>query len=128
MSQRMEGGDLSLESPVRDDSNDQQKDFIQAGGLSIEEKVAKNEIKERLAVVLDKLRSRLNSKELSILAERLLSDEPLTLQEIADQFGVSRERVRQIEANLLNKMRKYFEDELPDIKTFLDEAVESWWS
>jgi len=128
MSQRMEGGDLSLESPVRDDSNDQQKDFIQAGGLSIEQMVANDEIKERLAVVLDKLRNRLNSKELSILAERLLSDEPLTLQEIADQFGVSRERVRQIEANLLNKMRKFFEDELPDIKTFLDEAVESWRS
>ena len=128
MSQRMEGGDLSLESPVRDDSNDEQKDFLQAGGLSVEEKVANEEIKARIAFVLDKLRHRLNSKELSILAERLLSDEPLTLQEIADQFGVSRERVRQIEANLLNKMRKFFEEELPDIKTFLDEAVDSWRS
>lgn len=128
MSQRMDGGDLSLESPVRDDSNDQQKDFIQSGGLSVEEKVANEEIKERLSVVIDQLRHRLNSKELSILAERLLSDEPLTLQEIADQFGVSRERVRQIEANLLQKMRKYFEEELPDIKTFLDEAVDSWRS
>ncbi len=126
MTQRMEGGDLSLESPVREDSNEQQKDLIQTGGLSIEEKVAKGEIKERLAVVLDKLRTRLNSKELSILADRLLSDEPSTLQEIADKFGVSRERVRQIESNLLHKMRKFFEDELPDVKTFLDEAVESW--
>ncbi|MDD5758107.1 MAG: RNA polymerase factor sigma-32 [Desulfobulbaceae bacterium] len=128
MSQRMDGGDLSLESPVRDDSNDQQKDFIQSGGLSVEEKVANEEIKERLSVVIDQLKHRLNSKELSILAERLLNDEPLTLQEIADQFGVSRERVRQIEANLLQKMRKYFEEELPDIKTFLDEAVDSWRS
>jgi RNA polymerase sigma-32 factor len=128
MTQRMEGGDLSLESPVRDDSNDQQKDFIQAGGPSIEERVASGEIKERLAVVLARLRPRLNSKELSILAHRLLSDEPLTLQEIADQFGVSRERVRQIEANLLLKMRKFFQEELPDIRTFLDEAVDSWRS
>jgi len=126
MSQRMDGGDLSLESPVRDDSNDQQKDFIQSGGLTVEERVANDEIKVRLALVLDKLKTRLNSKEMSILADRLLSDEPLTLQEIADQFGISRERVRQIETNLLHKMRKFFEDEVPDIKTFLDEAVDFW--
>ena len=128
MSQRMDGGDLSLESPVRDDSNDQQKDFIQSGGLTVEELVANDEIKVRLALVLDKLKTRLNSKEMSILADRLLSDEPQTLQEIADQFGISRERVRQIETNLLHKMRKFFEDEVPDIKTFLDEAVDFWHS
>lgn len=126
MSQRMAGGDLSLESPLRDDSDDEQKDFIQSGGATVEEMVASDEIKERLAKVLDKLRTRLNSKEMSILADRLLSDEPLTLQEIADQFGISRERVRQIESNLLVKMRKFFEEELPDIKTFLDEAVDFW--
>lgn len=126
MSQRMEGGDLSLESPLRDDSDDQQKDFIQAYGPTVEETVANDEIKASLAVVLDKVKARLNPKEMSILADRLLSDEPLTLQEIADQFGISRERVRQIEANLLVKMRKYFEDEVPDIKTFLDEAIDFW--
>ncbi|MDP2104483.1 MAG: sigma-70 family RNA polymerase sigma factor, partial [Desulfobulbaceae bacterium] len=126
MTQRMDGGDLSLESPLRDDSDDQQKDFIQAGGPTVEEAVASVEIKARLADVLDKLKTRLNPKEMSILSERLLSDEPLTLQEIADQFGISRERVRQIEANLLVKMRKFFEEEVPDIKTFLDEAIDFW--
>jgi len=126
MTQRMDGGDLSLESPLRDDSDDQQKDFIQAGGPTIEETVASEEIKARLALVLDKLKTRLNGKEMSILSERLLSEEPLTLQEIADQFGISRERVRQIETNLLTKMRKFFEEEVPDIKTFLDEAIDFW--
>jgi RNA polymerase sigma-32 factor len=126
MNQRMAGGDLSLESPLRDDSDDEQKDFIQSYGLSVEETVANDEIKARLAIVLDKLKKRLNSKEISILSDRLLSDEPLTLQEIADQFGISRERVRQIEANLLQKMAKFFEEEVPDIKTFLDEAVDFW--
>jgi RNA polymerase sigma-32 factor len=77
-------------------------------------------------VVIEKLQSRLNEKEKNILSERLLSDDPLTLQNIADQFGISRERVRQIEANLLKKMRKFFEEELPDIKCFLDEAVDYW--
>ncbi len=126
MSQRMGGGDVSLESPLRDDSDDQQKDFIIAGGQSVEEHVANNEIKERLAMVLAKLKEHLNPKEQMILRDRLLQDDNVTLQDIADQFGISRERVRQIEVNLLKKMKKFFEEEMPDIKDFLDEAVDSW--
>lgn len=128
MTQRMGGADVSLESPLRDDSDDQQKDFIPDAGITVEESVANAEIKERIAVVLGKLKTKLNEKELTILAERLLNDEQLTLQNIADQFGISRERVRQIEANLLKKMRKFFEEEVPDIKNFLDEAVDQWRS
>ena len=55
-----------------------------------------------------------------ILEERLLTDEPLTLQNIADKFAISRERVRQIEVNLLKKMKKYLEAEMPDIVDFFD--------
>lgn len=126
MSQRMNGSDLSLEAPLRDDSEDQQKDFIQDMNPTVEENVANEEIKARIAMVLGQLKGRLNTKELTILAERLLTDEQMTLQTIADQFGISRERVRQIEANLLKKMRKYFEEEVPDIRSFLDEAVDHW--
>jgi len=126
MTQRMEFGDSSLETPLRDGSNDQQKDLVLSGGPSVEDKVSSREIKQRIAAVLERLHPRLNSKELTILADRLLSDEPLTLQEIADRFGISRERVRQIEANLLHKMRKIFDDELPEISTFLEEAVDFW--
>ncbi len=126
MSQRMSGGDVSLERPLRDDSDDEQKDFLTDSGPTVEEQVADVEVKERLAVVIGKLQGRLNEKEKSILADRLLSDDPLTLQNIADQFGISRERVRQIEANLLKKMKKFFEEEVPDIRCFLDEAVDFW--
>jgi len=66
------------------------------------------------------LKEKLNSKETMILEERLLTDEPLTLQNIADKFDISRERVRQIEVNLLKKMKKFFEAEMPDIKDFFD--------
>jgi RNA polymerase sigma-32 factor len=126
MSQRMGSGDVSLESPIRDDSDDQQKDFLMDNTPTVEERVAKIEIKERLDFVIEKLKDRLNPKEKAILTDRLLTDDYLTLQDIADKFGISRERVRQIEANLLVKMKKIFEEELPDIKNFLDEAVNSW--
>ena len=121
MSQRMDNWDMSLESPVREDSNDEQKDFIPHGGPSVEEVVAGREIKERMYDLLNELQKSLNDKEQMILQTRLLSDEPRTLQDIADIFGISRERVRQIEVSLLKKMKKYLEQEVPDIKNFFGE-------
>jgi len=126
MSQRMDNWDVSLESPVREDSDDEQKNFLPDVSPSVEELVADIEIKERMAEILDKLQDILNEKEKTILGARLLSDEPLTLQDIADQFGISRERVRQIEANLLKKMKKYLEQEIPDIQIFLEHVYKQW--
>lgn len=126
MSQRMGSNDLSLEAPVRDDSNEEQKDFLAHPSPSLEEIVAGTEIKVNVAEVIEKLKLTLNDKERAILGERLLCDEPLTLQTIADRFGISRERVRQIEANLLVKARSFFEEEVPDIHSYLDEILTVW--
>jgi RNA polymerase sigma-32 factor len=120
MSQRMDSWDVSLESPVRADSEDEQKNFIPNEGPGIESVVAGKEMKQRLSELLDVLKNKLNDKEKMILDKRLLTDEPLTLQHIADGFGISRERVRQIEVNLLKKMKKFFEAEMPDIVDFFD--------
>jgi RNA polymerase sigma-32 factor len=124
MSQRMNNWDVSLESPVREDSDDEQKDFVPHEGPSVEEVVAGREVKERMAEILEDLQKSLNEKEKMILQARLLSDEPRTLQDIADIFGISRERVRQIEVNLLKKMKKYLEQEVPDIRYFFGEEEE----
>lgn len=120
MSQRMDNWDVSLESPVRSDSDEEQKSFLPSNGPGIESVVAGKEIKIRLYQLIDALKDNLNDKEKMILEERLLTDEPLTLQNIADRFGISRERVRQIEVNLLKKMRKHFEAEMPDIVDYFD--------
>ncbi|MCL1980745.1 MAG: RNA polymerase factor sigma-32 [Proteobacteria bacterium] len=119
MGQRMDNWDVSLEAPVRSDSEDEQKNFLPHDGPGVEEMVASQEMRERLAGILADLSTRLNDKEQVILTTRLLSDEPKTLQTIADEFNISRERVRQIEANLLKKLRKQFEKEMPDIQDFL---------
>ncbi len=120
MSQRMDSWDVSLESPVRSDSEDEQKNFIPSNGPGIESTIAGKEMKTRLSELLDLLKVDLNEKEKMILEDRLLTDEPMTLQNIADKFSISRERVRQIEVNLLKKMRKYLEVEMPDIVDFFD--------
>lgn len=116
MGQRMDNWDISLEAPVRSDSEDQQKNFIPCDGPGIEEVIAGREIKERLGSLLDGMMDGFNPKEQVILKRRLFSDEPLTLQAIAEQFSISRERVRQIEANLLKKIKKQLEEDMPDIR------------
>ena len=119
MDQRMDGWDVSLESPVRNDSDDEQKNFLPHYGPAVEDIVAGQEVRDRVAGVLAGMDQDLNEKEKVILSERLLNDEPETLQTIADQFGISRERVRQIEANLLKKLKGIFEQELPDVHDFI---------
>lgn len=120
MSQRMDSWDVSLESPVKNDSDDEQKSFIPSDDPSIESTIAGKQMKLRLAELLEQLKEHLNDKERMILEDRLLTDEPMTLQNIADKFDISRERVRQIEVNLLAKMKKYLESEMPDIVDFFD--------
>jgi RNA polymerase sigma-32 factor len=122
MNQRMDNWEVSLESPVRGDSEDEQKSFLPHEGPDVEELVASQEIRDRLGEIIAGLRNQLNDKEQVILESRLLNDEPQTLQNIADQFGISRERVRQIEANLLKKLKKHFEKELPDVKDLFSGA------
>ena len=56
----------------------------------------------------------LNEKERYIFEKRLTSDEPMTLQDIGAHYGVSRERARQLEAALLERMKKYKREEIPD--------------
>ena len=119
MGQRMDNWDVSLEAPVRSDSEDEQKSFLPQEGPGIEDIVAGQEMRDRLAEVLAGIDDKLNDKEKVILTRRVLSDEPQTLQTIADQFSISRERVRQIESNLLKKLKKLFEKEFPDIQDFL---------
>jgi RNA polymerase sigma-32 factor len=61
---------------------------------------------------LDRFRATLQGKELTIYDERLVAEEPKTLQEIGDYYGISRERVRQLEARLQGKLKKYLQEEM----------------
>ena len=78
-------------------------------GPSLEEEYASAEVSGIVAERLSELHSQLNDKELAILNKRLLSDQEVTLQDIGDEFGISRERVRQIETNLKKKIAKLLE-------------------
>jgi len=68
-------------------------------------------------VLLDKLeeyRKTLKGKELDIFESRIMSDNPMTLQELGDKYSISRERVRQIQARIVNNIKKWLSEEIPD--------------
>ncbi len=67
---------------------------------------------------LEKFSKNLVGKEATIFHERLMADEPVTLQEIGDKFGISRERVRQLEKRLQDKLRVYLQSELGEAIRF----------
>ena len=114
MDQRLSKGDMSLDVTLGEDSTTTRMDFLPALGPGVEETLAEDEISGLLAKHLKTIRPKLNEKELEILDKRLLSDSPVTLREIGEQYGITRERVRQIEARLLQKIREHLSDKITD--------------
>lgn len=114
MDQRMGSWDVSLESPVRDDSDNTHKDLLPSKDISHEEVLAESQTRDMFLEKLEEFRETLRGKELYIFEKRLLSDSPLTLQKIGDEYGLSKERVRQIEKRLIEKIRNFFKKEIPD--------------
>ncbi len=105
MEQRLSNHDLSLESPIGDEHGPSHKTFLQSSCPGVEEEVAKHEYLVWFLQRLEALRPELSEREQVILFERLLQEEPRTLSNIADQFAISRERIRQIETALLKRLK-----------------------
>lgn len=114
MDQRLSRSDMSLNTPLGEDSDATRMDFLPSLTPGVEETLADNQISNILLTNLKAIEPTLNEKEQVILNERLLSDSPVTLREIGERFGVTRERVRQIEARLLEKIRQHLEEKVQD--------------
>ena len=118
MDQRLANWDLSLDEPLKNDSNTERIEFINVESDSSEDQVAKKEIEDILHTKVNKFKKTLNDRELDIFNRRIFSDSPQTLQEIGEQYSISRERVRQIENNILKKMKAYFKKDMPDFDMY----------
>ncbi len=114
MDQRLSKNDMSLNTPLGEDSDATKMDFLPTLGPGVEESIANNQIVDLLLDNLKEIRPTLNEKEATILDDRLLSEDPVTLREIGERFGVTRERVRQIEARLLVKIREHMTGRIKD--------------
>ncbi len=118
MDQRLANWDISLDEPLKDDSNTERIEFINMETDSSEDQMAKKQIEDILHTKVDAFKTTLNERELDIFEQRVFSDSPKTLQEIGEQYNVSRERVRQIENNILKKLKAFFKKDMPDFAMY----------
>ena len=99
------GGDKSLNVTVSDEDEDERIDFIVDKTQDLEGKISRRQEAEVKAEVLKRCLSRLDEREQYIVKNRMLTDNPITLEEIGAKFDISRERVRQIEKKAFDKLK-----------------------
>jgi RNA polymerase sigma-32 factor len=107
MNRRLSGPDASLNAPLRADSENEWQDWLaDDNAVSQETQLAESEEKSIRMSLLEEAMTELTDRERHILTQRRLQDDPTTLEELAGQYGVSRERVRQIEVRAFEKLQK----------------------
>jgi len=107
--------DVSLSEPLGEDEERTRADLLPSSAPSVEEEVARRELQRRAERAIAGFRSGLNDRERAILDERILGEEPLTLQALGDRFGTTREAVRQMEARVTARLKEHLRRELGDL-------------
>ena len=105
--------DVSIDTPVHPGSTMTPAQTL-TDGKSIQDNAELNQFKEILNKNIASFKSGLNAKEIEILDQRILSEDPLSLQELGDQRGVTREAVRQAEQRLIKKFKTFIEENMPE--------------
>jgi RNA polymerase sigma-32 factor len=112
------GGDASLNAPIRDDGESGEwQDWLADDSESQETVMAEQEQFDNRRKALSSALDVLNDRERRIFEARRLADEPVTLEELAEEFGVSRERVRQIEVRAFEKVQKAVKNKVTAMET-----------
>lgn len=116
MESRLSLPDLSVDAPARNDGEPgDERDLhsvLSSDGPSLEETVADEQFDEAVRKAVEEFKKSLDDKEIAIVERRLFVDEPDTLKQVGDSFGLSRERIRQIEVNLKQRLKEFLSDKL----------------
>src|SRR5689334_20269040 len=112
------GGDSSLNAPIREDGDSGEwQDWLQDDSAGQEQVMAEGEELDNRRSALKSALAVLNDRERRIFEARRLADDPVTLEELAEEFGVSRERVRQIEVRAFEKVQKAVKNKVSAMET-----------
>ncbi|MBI5966666.1 MAG: RNA polymerase factor sigma-32 [Deltaproteobacteria bacterium] len=114
MNQRLEGRDLSLNTPLDENARQTYLDVLPSGE-GLEEKVSDTRFREAVNQRVEEFSHSLKSKEVFLLKNRLIAENPITLQAAGDQLHISRERARQIEKRVLDKLKIFLKEKFPDL-------------
>jgi RNA polymerase sigma-32 factor len=114
--QGMTGPDVSLDAPLNEDGDTHFIDTLHLMEESVDEKIAQGEFREMLEKRFTEFAETLSEREREILTRRLIADEPETLQQIAERYGISREAIRVAEKKLVAKLKKYMIESFGDVR------------
>jgi RNA polymerase sigma-32 factor len=119
MEQRLAGGELSFDAPVGDEEGSASYgDFLAAPTPSAETTVADENLRETFLKHVQAFAQGLGPRQRRILEARVLADEPLTLQQLGDEMKLTRERVRQLEKELVDDLREYLKTNVVDFEYY----------
>ncbi len=120
MEQRLAGSDLSMDAPVKGDDGDGARygDFVAAPQASVEQQVSDSDLRRTFLEHVDKFAEGLDERDRKIMNERVLAEEPRTLQEIGDELSLTRERIRQLEKGLVDRLREYLHENVVDFEYY----------
>jgi len=122
MDQRMGQHDLSLNAPMTTDEKKEHLQNLADPSEPLDVSLGDAEQKEIFSKILRQFAETLEGREKVIFTDRLISEDPLTLQEIGDKYGVTKERARQIEEQIKEKLRNYMKSHYPDYDILSDSA------
>ena len=111
----IESSDLSLDNYIDPNRTIRHADTLEATGELVEETLARGELKRLFAHKFREFAETLNERERAILNERLIAEEPKTLQQLATRFGVSREAIRLNQIRLTRKIEAYMREALKNV-------------
>jgi len=114
MNRRLASPDNSLNAPVRADSEGEWQDWLVDESESQETEIAERQDMSNRRMMLGEALKTLNERERHILIERRLKDEATTLEELSQQYNISRERVRQIEVRAFEKLQKSMKTQITE--------------
>ena len=123
MDQRMNGWDVSLDAPLTDDTETARIEFLKTPSDPLEDRISKKEFDTILHRRIAEFKKELNDRELDIFNRRIYAEDPETLAEIGKRYGISRERVRQIQKNIIARMKASFEQTLPDYSLYREGSL-----
>jgi len=117
MSQRLGGGEISLNAPMSDNGKEVFGSFLpDPDAVAVDEQVSEKENRGLLLEKLEEYRESLSGKELDIFDNRIMAENPLTLQQLGDKYHISRERVRQIQERIIRNIKKWLIEEIPNFE------------
>ncbi len=123
MTLRLGSGEVSLNAPIGESGKEEFGSLLTDETENFDEKLSDAEIIKILHKKLIEYREHLTDKQLDIFDNRIIAENPLTLQELGDKYGISRERVRQIQESIIQKLKKWLFKEIPNFEADFSDLI-----